>query len=115
MVAVIAAAPLAVLPAKYAWEAARYGVNGEMGRSENIFVSVAMVVFCYLAALLLPNVGSVIAITGATVNPFIGYIFPIIFYLKLDPAPSFDSDKVLAKVILCGVILTSILGFMSLI
>lgn len=110
----IAAAPLAVLPAKYAWEALRYGVE-EMSGTENVLVSAAMVIFCYIMALLLPNVGSVIAVTGATVNPFIGFIFPIMFYLKLDGAPSRSVDKIIAKVVLVGVVLISFLGFVALI
>lgn len=113
MVAVIAAAPLAVLPAKYAWEAARHGIE-EMSGTENILVSFAMVILCYSMALLLPNVGSVIAITGATVNPFIGYLFPIIFYLKLDPKAGSSSAKIFAKVIMLGVSFVSVMGFVAL-
>ena len=110
LVAVIAAAPLAVLPAKYAWEAARHGLQ-EMSGTENILVSVGMVVFCYVLALLLPNVGSVIAVTGATVNPFIGFIFPILFYLKIDGKPASSGHKLLAKAVLLLVLVTSVLGF----
>ena len=114
LIAVIAAAPLAVLPAKYAWEAMQHGIQ-EMSGTENIAVSVVMVVFCYAMALLLPNVGTVIAVTGATVNPFIGYIFPILFYLKLDQdKPSLSKEKIIAKVTLVGVILVSLLGFIAL-
>jgi len=85
-----------------------------MSGVENITVSTLMVIFCYMMALLLPNVGSVIAVTGATVNPFIGFIFPILFYLKLDKAPAFSAGKVFAKTILAGVILVSILGLIAL-
>ena len=114
LVAVIAAAPLAVLPAKYAWEALRHGTDVEMGKRENIFVSAMMVIFCYALALLLPNVGSVIAVTGATVNPFIGFIFPIMFYLNLDPEPKNSYSKLAAKAILAFVSVVSILGFIVL-
>ncbi len=113
MVAVIAAAPLAVLPTKYAWEAARHGIE-EMSGKENITVSVLMVIFCYTMALLLPNVGSVIAVTGATVNPFIGYLFPIIFYLKLDPKSASSPEKIIAKAIMLGVSVVSIMGLIVL-
>ena len=85
MIAVIAAAPLALLPAKYAYEEMQYR-NG-MNALQNIVVTVCMVSLCFTMAVLMPNIGSVIAVTGATVNPFIGYIFPILFYLKIDPAP----------------------------
>lgn len=113
LVAVIAAAPLAVLPAKYAWEALMHKDSG-MSTAMNIAVSVAMVTFCYLLALLLPNVGTVISVTGATVNPFIGFIFPILFYVKLDPAPLTSWSKLQALAILCGVLLVSVLGLAQL-
>ena len=112
MIAVIAAAPLAVLPAKIAWEALRHEF-GSMSDKENILISVAMVTFCYTMALLLPNVGSVIAATGATINPFIGYIFPIIFYLRLDKSAS-TSTKICAYSVLTGVIIVSLMGFIAL-
>jgi len=94
MIAVIAAAPLAILPAKYAYEEMKYR-NG-MTPTQNISVSVCMTVFCYILAVIMPNVGTVIAVTGATVNPFIGFIFPILFYLKIDPAPMNSSSKCMA-------------------
>ena len=68
---------MAILPAKFSWQAVRHEGEQEMSGRENIIVSAAMVIFCYSMALLLPNVGSVIAVTGATVNPFIGFIFPV--------------------------------------
>jgi amino acid permease len=46
-----------------------------------------MLLICYLFAILIPNIGDAISITGATINPFIGFIFPIMYYLKLDPTP----------------------------
>ena len=73
-----------------------------------------MVVFCYSMALLLPNVGSVIAVTGATVNPFIGFIFPVMFYLKIDKSPALSPQKILAKLVLVAVLLVSILGLIAL-
>ena len=85
-----------------------------MGGGENVLVSIGMVVFCYAMALLLPNVGSVIAVTGATVNPFIGFIFPILFYLKLDDKPASSGAKIAAMTTLVLVLVTSILGFAAL-
>ena len=85
-----------------------------MSDRENIIVSACMVIFCYTMALLLPNVGSVIAITGATVNPFIGFIFPVLFYLKIDKSPAMSSSKILAKVVLVGVLAVSIMGLIAL-
>ena len=112
--AVIAAAPMAVLPAKFSWQEMRHEGAQEMTDRENIIVSACMVIFCYTMALLLPNVGSVIAITGATVNPFIGFIFPVLFYLKIDKSPAMSASKVLAKVVLIGVLVVSVLGLIAL-
>jgi len=47
-------------------------------------ITLGMTLLCYALALVIPNIGAAISITGATVNPFIGFLFPIIFYLKLD-------------------------------
>ena len=88
---------MAVLPAKYSWEALRHGEQGEMSYRENCLVSLGMVLFCYILALTLPNVGTVIAVTGASVNPLIGFILPIIFYMKIDPQPQLSTKKLLAK------------------
>lgn len=85
-----------------------------MSGRENIIVSAAMVIFCYSMALLLPNVGSVIAVTGATVNPFIGFIFPVMFYLKIDRSPALSAQKLFAKIVLVAVLLVSILGLVAL-
>ena len=112
MIAVIAAAPLAILPAKFAYEEMKYR-NG-MTPTQNIGVSVCMTVLCYILAVVMPNVGSVIAVTGATVNPFIGFIFPILFYLKIDPAPMSSRSKLVAQLVLFGCILVSILGLAKL-
>jgi len=43
-----------------------------------------MIIGCYVLAILIPDIGTVISIAGATVNPFIGFLFPIIFYLKIE-------------------------------
>ena len=112
MFAVIAAAPLAILPAKYAYEGIMYR-NG-MTPNQNICVSVCMTLLCYTMAVIMPNVGMVIAVTGATVNPFIGFIFPILFYLKIDPAPMNSRSKIVAQLVLFGCILVSMLGLAKL-
>lgn len=112
MIAVIAAAPLAILPAKYAYEEMKYR-NG-MTPTQNICVSVCMTLLCYIMAVIMPNVGTVIAVTGATVNPFIGFIFPILFYLKIDPAPMNSRSKLVAQLVLFGCILVSMLGLAKL-
>ena len=112
MVAVIAAAPLAVLPAKYAYEQ-MYHRTG-MTDTQNTTVSVVMVIVCYLLAVIMPNVGTVIGVTGATANPFVGFIFPILFFLKIDRSPMSSGPKLRAQFMLFLCILVSVLGLAKL-
>jgi len=68
-----------------------------------------------MAAVVLPNVGDVIAITGATVNPFIGFIFPIMFYLKIDPSPMSSAGKRLGIFVILVTIIVSVLGIVQIV
>ena len=72
-----------------------------------------MILICYILAVMVPNIGTVISVAGATVNPFIGFIFPIVFYLKLDSKP-FSLNKLFAIVVLVLIVVISILGFRQL-
>ena len=56
-----------------------------MSETQNKVITLGIINTCYVLAVCIPDVGSVISIAGATVNPFIGFLFPIIFYLKLKP------------------------------
>mmetsp|Transcript_10276 Transcript_10276/g.15643 ORF Transcript_10276/g.15643 Transcript_10276/m.15643 type:complete len:110 (-) Transcript_10276:14-343(-) len=64
---------------------------------KNIIVTITMIVGCYLLAVSIHDIGSVISIAGATVNPFIGFLFPIIFYLKIERDYHLEQLKVRAK------------------
>ena len=57
-----------------------------------------MVISAYVFAILPLSIGDILTILGATINPLIGFTFPIIFYLKLCP----DVDqykKVIAHIV----------------
>jgi hypothetical protein len=82
LICVIAAAPMAILPAKYAFEQV-ISPRQPLSAPKNVILSLSFTLVCYLCAVFMPNLGFIITLTGATVNPFIGFIFPIIFYLSL--------------------------------
>mmetsp|Transcript_34561 Transcript_34561/g.24969 ORF Transcript_34561/g.24969 Transcript_34561/m.24969 type:complete len:88 (-) Transcript_34561:144-407(-) len=84
-----------------------------MTNLQNCSVSICMILICYILAVMVPNIGTVISVAGATVNPFIGFIFPIVFYLKLDSNP-FSFNKLLAIFVLILISMISILGFRQL-
>ena len=55
-----------------------------MNPKENAIITFTIIVLCYLMAICVPDIGGVISITGATVNPFIGFLFPIFFWLQIE-------------------------------
>ena len=81
-----------------------------------------MVTFCYLAAICVKDIGAVISIAGATVNPFIGFLFPIIFYLKLTSDKESQTEqgwigfaeKCLAYFVAMIISLITVAGFVNL-
>ena len=54
-----------------------------MTTAQNRILAFWIITTCYLLAVFIPDIGTVISVAGATVNPFIGFLFPIIFYLKI--------------------------------
>lgn len=39
---------------------------------------------CYILAMVVPTIGDAISIVGFTINPLVGFIFPCLYYLKLN-------------------------------
>lgn len=104
----IATTPLCIIPAKYAYmEMTRMK---ELNERANMYLTVIIVLVTYIAAISIPNISGAITLTGATVNPFMGFIFPILFYLKLDPQSLLSKDKMIAILVMIFIIFTSILG-----
>lgn len=75
-----------------------------------MYLSVCVVIIIYIAAITIPNISGAITLTGATVNPCIGFLFPIMFYLKLDPAPIRSGEKILAILVFMFIVFASVLG-----
>ena len=55
-----------------------------MDTKDNAIVTITIIILCYLMAICVPDIGGVISISGATVNPFIGFLFPIFFWLQIE-------------------------------
>jgi len=72
------------LPSKDTFEELVYNENG-MNNKQNLLVTVGMCICCYGLAVTIPGIGDAITILGCTTNPLIGFILPIIFYLKIIP------------------------------
>ena len=69
-----------------------------------------MVLFCYIMTVSIKNIGDAITIAGGTVNPLIGFIYPILFYLKLDSAPFVSPKKIFAFTVMMFILGVSVIG-----
>ena len=82
-IAVFAAAPMCVLPSKDSYEALIYG-DKKMTSKQNLWLTITFAFGCLFFALIIPGISDAITILGYTINPIIGFIFPCLFYLKLN-------------------------------
>jgi amino acid permease len=64
----------------------------------------------WIFAIVIPDIGAAMQILGATTNTAIGFLFPIIYYLKLEEkAPRFASHKVVAYIVFVFMVFCSII------
>ncbi|TNV85592.1 hypothetical protein FGO68_gene1283 [Halteria grandinella] len=113
IVAILASTPFCFIPAKDTYFSLirknQKSIKTPTDR-QNLTISAILVLITYLLSVAIPNIKDAIAITGATVNPFIGFIFPIVFYLKLDPLPMNSRDKIFAVIMLIVMFISCIMS-----
>jgi sodium-coupled neutral amino acid transporter 11 len=80
--AVVTAAPLCVLPAKDTVEELFFKEKG-LNTKANGLVTLSLVSICFLLSISIDTIGDAITLAGATINPVIGFIIPIMFYWKV--------------------------------
>ena len=82
---VIAGTPLSLIPTKNSLVKMFYGSRkvGLLTTGENLVLTFTLITICYLFACTVPNISDVITVTGATINPFISFIFPVLINWKL--------------------------------
>jgi len=63
----------------------------------------------FAISLAIPNIGDAMTILGATTNSGIGFLFPIVYYLKLErKAPKYSSRRIIAYCVFTFITLSSI-------
>ena len=113
--AIASAAPLVVLPAKDTCEEmiARGNPHRRLSKKENVLVTLGLILVSYALAILIPNIQSAMTLVGATTNPAVGFILPIIFYWKSiesQNVPICSVTKVVAMVVAIFIIGISLLS-----
>ena len=92
--AVLSGIPLCILPVKDTIEELFWKEKG-LSKKINVLITLALVVICYLLSILIDDIGDAITLTGATINPVVGYIIPILFYWKVrEDLPLKSKEKI---------------------
>ena len=68
--AVMASAPICVLPAKDTVEELFFKKEG-LDRKRNVLVTLGLVVVCFLLSISFDQIGDAITVAGATINPVV--------------------------------------------
>eukprot|EP00351_Strombidinopsis_sp_SopsisLIS2011_P003617 CAMPEP_0116878914 /NCGR_PEP_ID=MMETSP0463-20121206/10664_1 /TAXON_ID=181622 /ORGANISM="Strombidinopsis sp, Strain SopsisLIS2011" /LENGTH=203 /DNA_ID=CAMNT_0004527611 /DNA_START=1087 /DNA_END=1698 /DNA_ORIENTATION=- len=111
--AISSAAPLVVLPAKDTVEEIICRGN-QMTNNQNVLVTFVLIFTCYCMGLFIPNISAAMTLVGATTNPAVGFILPIVFYWATIPEKSiFSVQKLTALAVATIIIMVSILGLIN--
>lgn len=81
---ILFATPLTILPCKDTIEELFLEPEQKLSSKQNVIVTFILVLISYVLSLAIPNIGDAMTILGATTNSGIGFILPIIFYLKME-------------------------------
>jgi len=82
----------------------------DITNQQNLFLTLGLVAVCYILSVAVPNIKAAIALTGATFNPLTGFLYPVFFSLKLDPAPLLSAKKLFCLFMFFFFSISSILG-----
>lgn len=83
MIVILFATPLTILPCKDTVEELFLEPGAKLNSKQNVIVTFVIVLISYILSLAIPNIGDAMTILGATTNSGIGFILPIIYYLKM--------------------------------
>ena len=112
LLAIMAAAPLVVLPSKDTIEELFYKEKG-MNRKQNFLITLALIVLGCVFALFVPNIGDAMTIVGSSINPVMGFVLPVVFYWKTIPKLPLLSFQKVACIL--NVLLITMVSIMSLV
>ena len=104
------AAPLCVLPAKDTVEELFYKEQG-LNSKRNILVTLSIVFVCFLLSILIDKIGDAITLAGATINPVVGFILPVVFYWRVKKdLPFFSKEKISSLLVAIVIIVVSMMS-----
>ena len=115
LVVVLFASPFCVLPCKDSVEELIMPDNKKFSKVQNIQWTFIFTIIAYVVAFFVPSLGDIMTILGATTNTGIGFLFPIIFYLKIekDNGGTWAPNKLIAYFVFVTISICSIIELYS--
>lgn len=110
---VIFAAPFVVLPSKDAIESLLMTRNKRFSLTQNIIVTSIIISMAYYVAVYLKTIGDAMTVLGATTNPLVGFLLPIIFYNKIETRFFHRLFSVFVFIGICFCSIIELYGFIS--
>lgn len=110
LVVVSFAAPFCVLPSKDSVEEIMLGQGNKFTTVQNIICTLGILLVSCAIAIVVPTIADAMTILGATTNSGIGFLIPIVFYLKIkgNRGGRFSNDKVISYFVFVIICLCSI-------
>lgn len=107
---VLFATPLTILPCKDTIEELFLKPGEKLSSRQNVYATFVLVLVSFGIAAPLASIGDAMTILGATTNTLIGFLLPIIYYLKLEEkAPRWAPHKIVCYVVFVVSVLSSII------
>lgn len=108
LIVVAFATPFSILPMKDSIEEVRG--KGGLDKKENIKWTAILVGVCCVLSCAVLSIGQVMTILGATTNSAIGFLLPVVFYLKVErKAPKYTNKKIAAYILFVFICISSVL------
>lgn len=107
---ILFATPLTILPCKDTCEELFLQPNQKLSTKQNVLVTFVIVLISFALSLAIPNIGDAMTILGATTNSGIGFLLPIIYYLKMEnKAPKWSNQRIFAYTVFVVICLSSVI------
>jgi amino acid permease len=80
---VLFASPFCILPCKDSIEELTMKDGVRFSKKQNFLCTLGISILAWVIALTVPKIADIMTILGATTNTFVGFLLPIIFFLKI--------------------------------
>lgn len=108
LIVVAFASPFCILPMKDSIEEVRG--RGPFNKKENLLWTALLVAICCILSCAVMSIGAAMTILGATTNSAVGFLLPVVFYMKVERKTSkFTNVKIAAYLLFVFICISSVI------